>query len=128
MFMKVLRAVPRDLFQATEDEILVPNPMIMPREDNDFFVGVQSRRPARYGRVTVLEGSTPESIVQADLAGMVGASTTEAPDEERREDVLFLLDAISDFEVGALVGCRYEQEDDEVSWEIFEIDEELTEN
>jgi hypothetical protein len=34
-----------------------------------------------------------------------------------------MLDILSDFAIGALVGCRYTFEDDEISWEIFEVED-----
>jgi hypothetical protein len=97
--------------------------MFIASEDNDFFVGIQSRRPARYGRVAVIEGMTADDIVASDQAGVLGGTVQGELDEERAEDVRYFIDAISDFEVGGLVATRYSLEDDELSWEIFELED-----
>jgi len=120
--------VVQDLCQAEEDEILVPNPMVLAGQDNDYFIGIDSRRPCRFGRLAVVETLSAEAIVEADQAGILGGKPDDEPDDERNDDVLYLLDILSDFTPGSLVGCRYSLEDDEISWEIFEVDEDtLTE-
>jgi len=124
MYTRVLQAVKRELCQADADEILVPNPMIIPDQDNDFFIGIHSRRPARFGRVAVVETMDVRTILELDQLSILGASQEDEQDEERSEDVDFLLAALNDFELGALLGCGYALEGEELSWDLFAVDEE----
>ncbi len=121
MYINVLRAIKRGICQADDNEILVPNPSVGQKLDNDFFVGLTSRRPARYGRVAVVEGRRAEDIAAADQTGVLGNGEPEAWDTERRDDVLYFLDVLSRFEPGTVLACSYAWEDDEVTWDIFEV-------
>ncbi len=123
MFLHVLRAIKVDLCQAEEGEILVPNPMVLRGVDSDYFVGIRTRRPARFGRVAAEEGVTSREVAAADQTGVFGSGPPEEWDEERRDDVLYFLDVLSEFEVGTVVGCAYTWEEDEVTWDLFEVDE-----
>jgi len=128
--LKILRAVHADLCQADADEILVPNPIFMADEDNDYFIGVSSRRPVRYGRV-VESDEDLDTLVAADRAGVLGGHSdaeeeededAQEEQEERIDDIRFMLEFVQDIEVGALVGCRYELDDDGLNWEMEEVD------
>lgn len=127
--LKILRAVQADLCQAEADEILVPNPIFMADEDNDYFIGVRSRRPVRYGRVVEADEDL-DTLVAADRAGVLGGLSEEEEEdeeaqeeqEERIDDIRFMLEFVQDIEVGTLVGCRYELDDDGLNWEMEEVD------
>ncbi len=122
MYVNVLRAIKRGLCQADEDEILVPNPSVTRHLDNDFFVGLTSRRPAQFGRVAVVEGWPASDIAAADQTGVLGNTPPETWDEERREEVLYFLDVLSKFDPGTLLACTYTWDGDEVTWDIYEVD------
>ena len=121
MYINVLRAIKRGLCQADEDEILVPNPSVGKKLDNDFFVGITSRRPARYGRVAVVEGQSDSDIAAAGQTGVLGNVPPDQWDQERRADVLYFLDVVSRFEPGTILACSYAWEGDEITWDILEV-------
>lgn len=128
--LKVLRAHPSELCQADPDELLVPNPLIMEDEDNDYFIGVFSRRPSRLGRV-VEEDESLASLLAADRQGILGPESDDDADEdadpddeeaaEREDDVRFLLEFVQDLNVGTLVTCRYTLDGDDINWEMVEV-------
>lgn len=123
--LKMLRAVQIDLCQALPNELLVPNPIFLEDDDNDYFIGVNSRRPVRYGRV-VEEDEGIEHLIAADRAGVIGATPEdqdEEDEEERVDDIRFMLEFLQDIAVGSIVGCRYEEEEDGISWEMVEVEE-----
>lgn len=119
MPIKVLFAVDRDLCQATPGELLVPNPIFVEDDDNDFFVGVNSRRPARFGTVGLAD-ETLESLIQKDVRGVIGSQDDDPIDPERAEDIQTLVDGIADCAIGAIIGCQYVEEAESVEWELFE--------
>lgn len=128
--LKILRAVNADLCQAEPGELLVPNPIFMADEDNDYFIGVKTRRPARFGRVEEADEDL-DTLIAADRAGVFGNpeeeddeldEEAEAEQEERNDDIRFMLEFVQDMEVGTIVSCRYELEDEELSWELEEVD------
>ena len=119
--MKVLEAVRAGLCQADEGEVLVPNPVVVPDMDNDYFVGIDSRRPARYGRVVERSDLTPDLYRMRDAASWIDASGDDSEvDEERDVDLRFLLDRIADAEVGSLFRCEYIRDADEEVWTLIE--------
>lgn len=128
--LKVLRAHPSELCQADPDELLVPNPIIMEDEDNDYFIGVNSRRPARLGRV-VEEDESLASLLAADRQGIFGPESDDEGDEEeelddeeaaeREDDVRFMLEFVQDLAVGTLVACRYTLDGEDINWEMVEV-------
>ncbi len=122
MYLLVLKALKRGLCQAEADEILVPNPVVVPKLDNDHFVGIRSRRPARFGRVAVVEALSASDVAAADQTGVLGDVPPDEWDRERREDVLYFLDVVSQFDAGSVLACAYEWDGDEVTWDIFDVD------
>lgn len=119
MPIKVLYALKRDLCQAEPGELLVPNPMYVEDDDNDFFIGVNSRRPARFGRVALAD-ETLESLIQKDVRGVIGSQEEDPIDPERADDIQTLLEGIMECAIGAVIGCQYEEDEEGVAWELFE--------
>lgn len=130
-FNLILRAVPGEGCQADVDEVLVPNEIMGRDQDNNFFVGLKSRKPARFGRVVPSRTAFQlDDLASDDYFHVFGTEVGEGQlDPDRVDSLRFFVEAIAEYETGAVLGCSvtFETDEDgeeELIWEIFDVEEE----